>query len=51
MKDFDWIIEHKIIPDLDINMSFDGVELIVPTSLCVVEYNGVIHLEMLPKKS
>lgn len=49
MKDFDWIIEHEVVPDLDDNLSFDGIKVIVPRSLVLVEYDGVLHLEGFPK--
>jgi hypothetical protein len=49
MKDFDWIIEHEVVPDLDNNLSFDGITVIVPRSLLLVEYDGVLHLEGFPK--
>jgi hypothetical protein len=51
MEDFDWIKEYEVIPDLDNNMSFDGVKLIVPRGLVLVKYNGVTHLEFLPSKA
>jgi hypothetical protein len=49
MKDFDWIIDHQVIPDLDDNLTFDGIKVIVPRSLVLVEYDGVLHLEGFPR--
>jgi hypothetical protein len=48
MDPFDWIREHDIVPDLNINESFDGVKVLVSRGLRIRDYEYGHQLKLFP---